>query len=51
MKFNFSKEWCEQAAKTEASIGVAAFNPNIFKENTMKYEFSIFLYRKNIEGY
>lgn len=35
MKFNFSKEWCEQAAKTEAGIGVAAYNPNIFKEHKM----------------
>ena len=39
MKFNFSKEWCLQAAQTEAGIAVAACNPNIFKENKMKTAF------------
>lgn len=37
MKFKFSKEWCEQAAKTEKGVGgLMACNPKYLKENKVK---------------
>lgn len=37
MKFKFTKEWCEKAAKSEKGVGgLMACNPKYLKENPMK---------------